>query len=308
MGNRIQAYIQSILVSWLDYRVLRAYQQQDDAFVDAALTAKQQGFLETQEDQMLDYTGRNSDDRRIIYRFPTPESDVQFRSYLRTRWDRHGEAGTLNALDYQTLRYGFSRYTWVDELALRELGYLGFGQTSVTGLVGGPPYSPINVSPSPTLIAPDGTPINIYQMWPNVGDPLPGGGTAAVDYEPQPGTGFFSVILHPPHYFTPAYAWDSGHKWDETALYWDFGPVNGYPGVSAKTILNDYAALIADYRASGSSLRHIVVDFVGDCVIDNTTPTGYAGTRFTIFPVWEPSELRTDGTFLSLYNYGWVSP
>lgn len=307
MGNRIQNYIQSILVSWLDYRVLRAYQQQDDAFVDASLTARSQGFLETQDGQMLDYTARNSDDRRIIYKFPTPETDAQLRAYLRTRWERHGEAGTLDALDYQTNRYGFTRHTWVDELSLRELGYLGFGQTSLTGLVGGPPYSPINSTVS-SLLAPDGSPITTYQMWPNAGDTLPGGGTAAVDYEPQPGTGFFAVILHPPHYFTPAFAWDSGHDWDEADLYWDFGPVNGYPGVSAKTILDDYAALINDFRASGSSLRHIVVDFAGDCVIDNTTPTGYAGTSFAIYPVWEPSELRPDGTYVSLYNFGWRSP
>ena len=68
--------------------------------------------------------------------------------------------------------------------------------------------------------------------------------------------------------------------------------------------LNDYAALIADYRAAGSSLRHIVVDFVGDCVVDNTTPTGYAGTNFTIFPVWEQAE-RISGGYASFYNYGW---
>ncbi len=307
MGSRIQRYIQSILVSWLDYRALRAYQQQDDAFVDAAVTARTEGFLETQAGPMLDYTARNSDDRRIVYKFPTPESDLQLRNYLRGRWSRHGEAGTLDALDFQTQRYGFSRYTWVDELSLREAGYTGFGQTTL-GLVGGPPYSPINQSVSTTLKARDGSPITLYQMWPNAGDTLPGGGTAAVNYEPGPGTGFFAVILHPPHYFTQSYAWDSGHLWDEAGLCWDFGPVDGYPGVTAKTILDDYAALIADYRASGSSLRHIVVDFVGDCVIDNTTPTGYAGTNFAIYPVWEPSEMLPDGTFASLYNFGWRTP
>jgi hypothetical protein len=303
MGSRIQKYIKDILVSWLDERLLRAFNQQADFFVDDSVTARTQGFLETQDGPMLDYTARNSGDRRLLYRFPTPESDTEFRSYLRTRWARHEEAGALDALDAQTRRYGFTRYTWVNELMLREAGYATpFGQPA-NGLVNGPPYSPVLTRDSGQT-APDGSVIPTYQMWPRNGDPLPfGGGTAAGDCEPGPGTGFFAVILHPPHYFQPPAVWDGGELWDGGS-WWDFGAVYGYPGVSASTILADYAALIADYRAAGSSLRHIVVDFVGDCVVDNTTPTGYAGTNFTIFPVWEQAE-RISGGYASFYNYGW---
>lgn len=305
--NRIQTYIRSILVSWLDWRVLKAFAHFADKQVDDSVMARTQAFLETQAGPMLDYTARNSNDRRLIYRFPTPESDIQLRAYLRTRWLRHAEAGTFDALDFQTQRYGFKNYTWVDELTLREAGYtLPFGQ-SLSGLVGGPPYSPIAQSPS-GYTARDGSSITRYQMWPNAGDPLPGGGAAAIDYEPGPGTGFFAVIIHPPHYFQPADVWDGGEDWDGADVYWDFGPVAGYPGVSAKTILDDYAALVADWRPSGSSLRHIVVDFAGDCVVDPATPSGYNGTYFSVYPVWEPSQRQPDGSFTSLYNFGWVSP
>ncbi len=305
-AGRIQTYIRSILVGWLDWRVLKALVHASDREVDDSLTARTEAFLETQSGQMLDYTARNSGDRRIQYRFPTPETDDMLRAYLRTRWDRHAEAGTLDALDFQTQRYGFTRYTWVDELSLRELGYtLPFGQP-LSGLIGGPPYSPVQQSPS-GYFARDGRSVTHFQMWPNAGDPLPGGGTASVDYEPGPGTGFFAVILHPPHYFTPGFAWDSGKLWDEASAFWDFGAVAGYP-VPAKVILDDYATLIRDFRPSGSSLRHIVVDFVGDCVVDPTTPSGYAGTNFTIYPVWEPAERLPDGTYPSFYNSGWRSP
>lgn len=302
MGSRITTYIQSILVSWLDFRVLKAFCQYFDIFVDDALTAKSQAFLETQSGQMLDYTARNSNDRRIIYRFPTPESDTQFKAYLRTRWTRHLEAGTLDALDYQTVRYGFTRYTWVDELSLRDLGYTAFGQPS-NGLIGGPPYSPINATPSGYL-ARDGSSITRYQMWPNQGDTLPGGGTAAENYEPGPGTGFFAIIIHPPHYFQPGIVWDGGALWDDGSV-WDFGSVLGYPGIPARVILEDYATLIRDWRPTGSSLRHIVVDFVGDCVIDNATTTGYSGTNFVIFPTREPAERLSSGGYVNLYNFGW---
>lgn len=304
--NRIQTYIRSILVSWLDWRVLKAFAHYADKQVDDAVTARTEAFLETQAGGMLDYTARNSDDRRLVYRFPTPESDVQFKAYLRTRWTRHAEAGTLDALDYQTQRYGFKRYTWVDELTLREAGYtLPFGQP-LSGLVGGPPYSPIAETPS-SYAARDGSSITHFQMWPNTGDPLPGGGTAATDYEPGPGTGFFAIIIHPPHYFSQAPVWDGGELWDGGAT-WDFGPIAGYSGVSAKTILDDYAALVGDWRPAGSSLRHIVVDFAGDCVVDPATASGYNGTSFAIYPTWEPGERLPDGTYPSFYNFGWVSP
>ena len=305
-ADRIQTYIRSILVSWLDWRVLKALVHQADREVDDALTARREAFLETQAGPMLDYSARNSNDRRLIYRFPTPESDTDLRAYLRTRWERHKEAGTLDALDYQTQRFGFKRYTWVDELSLREAGYtLPFGQP-LSGLVGGPPYSPIQESPS-GYFARDGSSITHYQMWPNAGDPLPGGGTAAVDYEPGPGTGFFAIIIHPPHYFSPAPVWDGGETWDG-GEYWDFGPVAGYPGVSAATVLNDYAALVRDWRWAGSSLRHIVVDFAGDCVIDPATDSGYNGSNFTIYPTPEPVEVRPGEPFVSLYNFGWKNP
>ena len=62
MGSRIQKYIKDILVSWLDERLLRAFNQQADFFVDDSVTARTQGFLETQDGPMLDYTARNSGD------------------------------------------------------------------------------------------------------------------------------------------------------------------------------------------------------------------------------------------------------
>lgn len=305
MGNRIVEYIKKIVPSWIDERVLRALNQWADYFVDDAVTCKSEAFLETQSGPMLDLTARNSGDRRINYRFPTPESDAQLRAYLRDRFSRHIEAGTLDALDYQTRRYGFTRYTWVDELTLREVGYTAFGQPA-NGLVGGAPYSPIIQAPTASK-APDGSTIISNKMWPVTGDPLPGGGTAAVDYFPGPGTGCFAVILHPPHYFDVPFIWDGGELWDGGAT-WDFGAVLGYSGVKARTILNDYAALIRDFRASGSSLRHIVVDFVGDCVVDNAEPTGYNGTKFSIFPCWEQPEKQPGGTYASFYNFGWKSP
>ena len=55
MGTRIQKYIKDILVSWLDERLLRAFNQQSDFFVDDSVTAQKQGFLETQDGPMLDY-------------------------------------------------------------------------------------------------------------------------------------------------------------------------------------------------------------------------------------------------------------
>lgn len=304
-AGRIQTYIRSILVGWLDWRVLKALVYTSDREVDDSLTARTEAFLETQSGQMLDYTARNSGDRRIQYRFPTPETDDMLRAYLRTRWDRHAEAGTLDALDFQTQRYGFTRYTWVDELSLRELGYtLPFGQP-LSGLIGGPPYSPIQQSPSGYL-ARDGSSITHFQMWPKAGDPLPGGGTASVDYEPGPGTGFFAVILHPPHYFTPSpYLWDGGELWDQQGVYWDLGVVVGYPTTPPAVILDDYATLIRDYRPAGSSLRHIVVDFVGDCVIDPATTSGYSGTAFVVYPVREPAERLPNGAYPDLYNFGW---
>jgi len=304
MSNRIVQYIRNIVVSWIDERVLRAFNQWVDLWVDDAVTCRTEAFLETQAGEMLDMTARNSGDRRLLYRFPTPESDAQFRAYLRTRWDRHFEDGTIDALNYQTQRFGFSRYTWVDELSLREAGYSAFGQPA-NGLVGGAPYSTIVQSDS-GYRAPDGSAILTNKMWPVTGDPLPGGGTAASDYSPGPGTGFFAVILHPPHYFLPPPVWDGGELWDGGAC-WDFGAVVGY-SVSAKTVLNDYVALLRDFRASGSSLRHIVVDFVGDCVVDNTALSGYSGTNFSIFPVWEQSEQLPGGTYASFYNFGWKSP
>jgi hypothetical protein len=270
-GDRMVRYLRQILVHWVDERVLLAIAQWWDAFVDAMATAKGEAFLETQSDAMLDYTARNSGDRRILYRFPTPEGEADFRAYLRTRWARHRESGTQDALDYQTQRYGFKRYTWVDELSLREAGYtLPFGQPA-NGIIGSKPY-------------PDGT-------W------LDGS-------EPGPGTGFFAVILHPPHHFTVGEVWDGGRDWDD-GLTWDFGVPSGYPAATAANILDDYAALIRDFRCAGSSLRHIVVDFVGDCVIDNAAASGYSGTNFVIYPTREPTEKLPDGTFNDLYNFGW---
>ncbi len=262
MGTRIQDYIAKIVPAWIDFRLLKELCAQVDRWVDDAVTCRSQAFLESQDGPLLDLTGRNSGDRRLRYRFPTPESDEQYLSYLRTRWTRHGEAGTQDALDYQVRRWGFKNYQWVDELSLRVAGYVGaFG---------------------------------------NDADGLDAQG------RPGPGSNFFALIIRPPHYFSQAEAWDVTAKpWDDPELWWDFGPVIGYPGVAPAAVLRELQVHIGDWRQSGASLRHIVVDFVGDCVVDNSTADGYAGSGYVVFPCWEPTELRVDGTYAPLYNLSW---
>ena len=249
------------------------------ALSDASLTiARQQGFLETQDGQMLDYTARNSDDRRIIYRFPTPESDAAFRSYLRTLAQAWRSGHTGRALDYQTQRYGFSRYTWVDELSLRSWAIWASGRPPPQGLIGGPPYSPINLRRRRRLTAPDGTPINLYQMWPNAGDPCRAAVRLRWDYEPQRGTGFFAVILHPPHYFTPSWVEIVGTYGMKLAYIGILAQPMGIQG-QRKDDSRRLRRMIADYRASGLSLRHIVVDFAGDCVDRQHNTDGIRGQQ-----------------------------
>ena len=259
-ANRITNYIAKLMPSWLDFRLLKALTEQADAWVDDALNAVRQAYIETQDGPLLDLSARNSGDRRLQYRFPTPESDDQLRAYLRTRWTRHLEAGTLDALDYQVKRWGFPKYTWVDELSLRAAGYTGAFGNDADGLVGG----------------------------------LPG-----------PGSGFFAIILHPPHYFSLPEKWDvTTKKWDDEEFWWDLGPIYGYAGVAPSTVLNDFAALIGDWRQSGASLRHVVIDFAGDCVVDNSTADGYAGTNYVVWPHWE----RTEVAGSRLYNLSWKVP
>lgn len=265
MGSRITDYISKIVPSWIDFRVLRALTGQADQWVDDAVQCRRQAFLETQDGPMLDYTGRNSNDRRVRFKFPVPESDAEYRAYLRTRWLRHGEAGTLDALDYQVRRWGFTNYQWVDELTLREAGYVGAFGNDADGLVNTP-----------------------------------------VTNSPGPGSGFFALIIRPPHYFQPAELWDvTTKKWDDADLWWDFAGIYGYPGVAPIQVLRELQSHIGEWRQSGASLRHIVVDFVGDCVVDNAATYGYTGSSYAVYPCWELEELRTDGTYAPLYNLSW---
>ena len=271
-ANRITNYIAKLMPSWLDFRVLKALTGQADAWVDDALNAKRQAYIETQDGPLLDLSARNSGDRRLQYRFPTPESDDQLRAYLRTRWTQHLRAGTLDALDAQVQRWGFSKYTWVDELSLRAAGYTGAFGNDADGLVPG------TLPTDPPLA-------------------------------PGPGSGFFAIILHPPHYFSLPEEWDVTAKlWDDPGFWWDFGPVYGYPGVAPNAVLKDFAALMGGWRQGGSSLRHVVVDFAGDCVVDNGTASGYSGSTFVVWPNWEPNEQLPDGTYPARYNLGWKSP
>lgn len=271
-ANRITNYVAKILPSWIDGRVLLALTKQADTLVDRAVNCRRQAFIETQDGPLLDLSARNSGDRRLQYRFPTPESDDQLRAYLRTRWTQHMKAGTLDALDAQVKRWGFPNYTWVDELTLRAAGYTGAFGNDADGLVPG------TLPTDPPLA-------------------------------PGPGSGFFAVIIHPPHYFSVAEKWDVTAKlWDDALFWWDFGTVYGYPGVAPATILKDFAALIGDWRQAGASLRHVVVDFAGDCIVDNGSATGYSGTNFTVWQNWESNEQLPNGSFPARYNLSWKVP
>lgn len=268
MGNRITTYITKILPSWINNQFMLALSGQADQLVDYYLQVKKQAFILSQDGGMLDLSARNSGDRRLQYRFPTPESDDQLKAYLLTRWTRHLEAGTQDALDFQVRRFGFTNYTWVTEQGLRDAGYVGAFGNDADGL------QPGTLPTDPPLV-------------------------------PGPGSNYFAIIIRPPHYFTPAEKWDvTTKKWDDPDIWWDLGKPYGYP-VDPNTVLNDFAELISDWRQSGASLRHVVIDFVGDCVVDNATASGYSGTNYAVWGHWETTERRADGTYLENYNFSW---
>jgi len=52
-ANRITNYIAKLMPSWLDFRLLKALTEQADAWVDDALNAVRQAYIETQDGPLL---------------------------------------------------------------------------------------------------------------------------------------------------------------------------------------------------------------------------------------------------------------